>query len=36
MKDFKNDEGNKVFVYKTKKYGIPCERKFEINQNNYY
>ena len=29
------DNGNKVLVYKTKKYGIPCERKFEINQNNF-
>ena len=27
----KSDTGTKVFVYKTKKYGIPCERKFEIN-----
>ena len=32
--DYINETGNKVFVYKTKKYGIPCERKFEINQNN--
>ena len=32
--DFINEFGNKVFIYKTKKYGIPCERKFEINQNN--
>ena len=32
--DFVNESGNRVFVYKTKKYGIPCERKFEINQNN--
>ena len=32
--DYVNETGNKVFVYKTKKYGIPCERKFEINQNN--
>ena len=29
--DFKNEKGNKVFVYNTKKYGIPCERRFEIN-----
>ena len=29
--DFKNENGNLVFVYSTKKYGIPCERKFEIN-----
>ena len=28
-----SDTGTKVFVYKTKKYGIPCERKFEINNN---
>ena len=26
-----SDTGTKIFVYKTKKYGIPCERKFEIN-----
>ena len=31
---FLNEKGNRVFLYKTKKYGIPCERKFEINQNN--
>ena len=31
--DFKNDSGNQVFVYNTKKYGIPCERRFEINSN---
>ena len=29
--DFINDLGNEVLVYKTKKYGIPCERKFEVN-----
>ena len=28
--DFKNEKGNIVFVYNTKKYGIPCERRFEI------
>ena len=32
--DFINESGNRVYVYKTKKYGIPCERKFEINENN--
>ena len=32
--DMVNDTGNEVLIYKTKKYGIPCERKFEINQNN--
>ena len=26
-----NDAGNEVLIYKTKKYGIPCERKFEVN-----
>ena len=31
--DFKNDKGNLVFVYNTKKYGIACERRFEINSN---
>ena len=29
--DYINAIGNETFVYKTKKYGIPCERKFEIN-----
>ena len=29
--DFQNEKGNLELVYKTKKYGIPCERKFEIN-----
>ena len=28
-----SDTGKKIFVYKTKKYGIPCERKFEIDPN---
>ena len=28
-----SDTGTKIFVYKTKKYGIPCERKFEISNN---
>ena len=32
--DFINEQGNKTLVYKTKKYGITCERKFEINANN--
>ena len=31
--DFKNENGNLVLVYNTKKYGIPCERRFEINLN---
>ena len=29
--DFKNEKGNLELVYKTKKYGITCERKFELN-----
>ena len=29
--DFTNSKGNFEFVYNTKKYGIPCERRFEIN-----
>ena len=29
--DFINELGNEILVYKTKKYGIPCERKFETN-----
>tara|TARA_B100000941_G_C28216889_1_gene404726 strand:+ start:217 stop:522 length:306 start_codon:yes stop_codon:yes gene_type:complete len=29
--DFKNENGNLVIIYNTKKYGIPCERRFEIN-----
>ena len=29
--DFKNAIGNLIFVYNSKKYGIPCERRFEIN-----
>tara|TARA_B100001250_G_C19028082_1_gene456171 strand:- start:57 stop:362 length:306 start_codon:yes stop_codon:yes gene_type:complete len=31
--DFINEKGNVVFIYNTKKYGIPCERRFEINSN---
>ena len=29
--DYIAENGNEILVYKTKKYGIPCERKFEIN-----
>ena len=28
--DFENEKGNFIFVYNTKKYGFPCERRFEI------
>jgi len=31
--DFKNDKGNLEFVYNSKKYGIVCERRFEIDSN---
>ena len=31
--NFKNEKGNLEFVYNTKKYGIPCERRFEIDSN---
>ena len=29
--DYVNELGNEMLIYKTKKYGIPCERKFEVN-----
>ena len=29
--DFKNEKGNFELIYNSKKYGIPCERRFEIN-----
>ena len=32
--DFKNAKGNYELIYNTKKYGIPCERRFEINPQN--
>ncbi len=31
--DFKNEKGNLEVVYNTKKYGILCERRFEIDSN---
>ena len=31
--DYKNEKGNYELVYKTTKYGISCERKFELNLN---
>ena len=31
--DHKNEKGNYELIYKVKKYGILCERRFEINQN---
>ena len=32
--DFKNAKGNLEVIYNTKKYFIPCERRFEINSDN--
>ena len=32
--DFRNANGNLEFVYNSKKYLIPCERRFEINSDN--
>jgi len=29
----KDEKGSKFFIYKKKKYGITCEKKFEIDQN---
>ena len=31
--DFKNDKGNLELIYNTKKYGILCERRFEVDFN---
>ena len=31
--DFKNSKGNLELVYNTKKYGIVCERRFEVDSN---
>ena len=31
--DFKNDKGNLELIYNTKKYGILCERRFEVDAN---
>ena len=31
--DFKNNKGNLEIVYNTKKYGILCERRFEVDSN---
>ena len=32
--DYVNEIGNKIFIYKTKKFGIPCERKFHADKSN--
>ena len=31
--DFKNEKGNLELIYNTKKYGILCERRFEVDSN---
>ena len=31
--DFRNEKGNLELVYNSSKYGIPCERRFEIDLN---
>ena len=31
--DYKNEKGNLEIIYRTKKYGISCERRFEIDSN---
>ena len=31
--DFKNEKDNLELVYNTKKYGILCERRFEVDSN---
>ena len=31
--DFRNDDGNLEFIYNSKKYGILCERRFEVDSN---
>ena len=31
--DFKNEKGNIELVYNSKKYGILCERRFEVDSN---
>ena len=32
--EIKNEKGSRILVYKTKKYGILCEREFELNDVN--
>ena len=29
-----DEKGSKFYIYKKKKYGITCEKKFEIDENN--
>ena len=32
--DFKNAKGNFELIYNSKKYLVPCERRFEVNSEN--
>ena len=32
-REVKSETGSKILIYTTKKYGIACERKFEIDNN---
>ena len=32
--DFKNAQGHFELIYNSKKYLVPCERRFEINSEN--
>ena len=34
VKMMHNEIGSKFYIYKKKKYGITCEKKFEIDENN--
>ena len=31
--DFKNEKGNTQLIYNSKKYLVPCERRFEVDTN---
>ena len=33
-KIIRDEKGSKFYIYKKKKYGITCEKKFEIDENN--
>ena len=33
--DFKNEKGNTELVYNSKKYLVPCERRFEIDSSSF-
>jgi hypothetical protein len=30
----RDEKGSKIYIYKKKKYGITCEKKFEIDESN--